>query len=84
MTEKIVRDGMELCVYYSDKQGVTNALSEYEVLMYEQLCNMIASFAKLSDVCWRKQILDTEREFRREEEEHQQWLAAQDQEDKDE
>lgn len=39
-------------------------LCEFEILMYEQMCNMVASFARTQDLVIRMQAVDLENQLR--------------------
>jgi len=59
---KLIRDAMDACVYYSDKQRECGNLAEYELLMYEQMCKMIETFCRLNDIHGRIEIAKLEQQ----------------------
>ncbi len=55
--EQMIMIMLQTCQVYSEKME-RQPLAEYEVLLYEQLCNMVATFAKVQDVIGRVQLME--------------------------
>lgn len=78
--DQVVMMAMQTCQEYAQKSA-SQSLTEYEMLMYEQLCTMLTTYAKGHDLALRKQMPELERDTLQAEREHNQWLEANDDDD---
>jgi hypothetical protein len=79
--EQVIMMAMQTCQTYAEQEQVRN-LTEYELLMYEQLCNMVRTYCKLHDLSGQEKIPEYERDAQRAREQHEEWLRAHQDDDK--
>lgn len=60
------------------EKSKTHTLTEYEALMYEQCCNMVATFCKIQDAIGRIQLLKIEQAEYAEQQAHDKWVRERD------
>ena len=60
--ESIVFETIKLCDRYAEKASET-ALTEYEMLLYEQSCNMVQKYHKMQELMLEKIIKESELEL---------------------
>ena len=63
---------MQTVQTFAEKSKICT-LTEYEALMYEQCCNMAATFARIQDTIGRLQHLEAEKAYRVKQAEFNQW-----------
>lgn len=73
--EQMIMMAMQTCQEYAQKSASTS-LTEYEMLMYEQLCRLVGTYCKGHDLALRKTIPEMERDAMQAEAEHEEWLNA--------
>lgn len=77
--ERIIHKSVNLCEYFIDK-SIEQTLNEFEILAYEQICNMIASYAKMQTHMLDKAALELEKELVLEKQKHEKWISDNDDE----
>lgn len=55
------------------EKSKTQTLTEYEMLMYEQCCNLVAAFARQQNTIAQAQQLGLDRALHNSQEEHEKW-----------
>lgn len=73
--EQTILMAMQTCREFARKSYVTE-LTEYEMLMYEAICNLIAMYTRCHEVALRPSLLEAQRVAMLAEEEHEKWLKT--------
>ncbi len=78
MDSQLVMMALQTCQEYAQKSS-SASLTEYEMLMYEQLCRLVTTHSHGLELALRRQVFELERDVHKEEEEHKEWLDSNDQ-----
>lgn len=71
--EQVIMMAFQTAQEYAQKSSV-HSLTEYEMLMYESVCNMLKSYAEFLDITYRKCRLQADIEYLQELKRHKKWL----------
>lgn len=80
--EQTIMMVMQTCQEYAQK-ATCHTLTEFEVLMYEQMSRLVATWCQAHELGIRQNLGELERDALKSEKEHQEWLRAQDDDEGD-